>query len=157
MEKRNDPGIEVTTSAALAVPAHFALPALDAILSEFSKEPGRESLALNMRQVHLPFEATISVPIEAHVYAGNARNEWRLHIHAASNAAMYPTFEGVLTLITASDSGSQLQLDGRYAVPYGAVGRAIDKTVLSGAARSSLERFVRELTYRVAAITRWIQ
>lgn len=157
VEKTNESGIEVATSAALAVPAHFAFPALETILNEFSKEPGRASLALNVRQLHLPFEATISAPVEAHVAAGNARNEWRLHILATSNSAMYPTFDGVLTLITAGDSGSQLQLEGHYAVPFGAVGRAIDKTVLSGAARSSLQRFVRELAYRVAAIARWIE
>jgi hypothetical protein len=145
-----------TISAAVAVPAHFALPALETILREFSQEPGRASFALNMRQLHLPFEATFSVPIEAHVFAGNARNEWRLHIHAAHNSRMYPTFQGLLTLIAAADSGSQVQLEGHYVAPFGAVGRVIDETVLRGAARSSLERFVREIAYRVAAIARWI-
>jgi hypothetical protein len=51
--------------------------------------------------------------------------------------------------------GSQLQLDGDYTAPFGAVGRAIDATLLRGAARASLERFVREVAYRVAALSLW--
>lgn len=138
-----DSGLEVSSCAALAVPAAFA------------QEPGRASLALNVQQLRLPFQATISVPVDARVSPGEGRNQWRLHIRAASNPAMYPTFDGVLALLSAAGSGAQLQLDGRYTVPLGPIGRAIDMTALRGAARSSLRRFVRELAYRVAALARW--
>ena len=124
-------------------------------MKEFSREPGRSSLALNMRQLHLPFEATITVPVRADVVAGSARNEWRLHIQASHNPSMYPAFDGLLTLIAAV-SGSQLHLEGRYTAPFGAVGKAIDETFLKDAARSSLERFVREVAYRVAALAHWV-
>lgn len=156
VEKIDEYGIGVTASAALAVPAQFALPALETILHEFSQGPGRASLALNMRQLHLPFEATISVPIQALLFPCDAQNEWRLRIHAARRPALYPTFEGLLTLRAAADSWSELHLEGRYVVPLGAMGRVIDLTLLSGAARSSLERFMREIAYRVVAIARWI-
>jgi hypothetical protein len=48
-----------------------------------------------------------------------------------------------------------LQLEGHYNVPMGALGRAIDATLLRGAAKESLDRFVRELGYRIIALTRW--
>ncbi|HKU66950.1 MAG TPA: hypothetical protein VJP85_04145 [Candidatus Baltobacteraceae bacterium] len=130
------------------------MPAVDAILSEFAQEPGRASLALNVRQLHLPFQATISVAISARIASGDAPNEWRLHIEAEHNPAVYPKFDGVLSL-TSDGCSSRLQLDGTYIAPFGAVGRAIDVTLLRGAARSSLDRFVRELAYRVAALSRW--
>lgn len=138
------------------MPANFALPALETILKEFAQEPGRASLALNVRQLRLPFEATICVAVRAQVLPGHARNEWQLHIRAAQNHTMYPEFDGLLRLTTSGNSGSQLQLAGKYTVPFRALGRAINVTVLRGAARSSLERFVRELAYRVVAIVRWI-
>lgn len=148
-------GINVSSSAAVAVPIHFALPALETILREFAQEPGRASLALNVRQLHLPFEATICVGIKARVSSGETRNEWHLQISAARNPRMYPTFDGVLTLIEVADSGSQLLLSGTYVVPFGALGRAIDVTLLRGAATSSLERFSRELAYRLTALAHW--
>ncbi len=109
VEKTKESGLEVSTSAALCVPAHFALPALETILKEFAQAPGRASLALNVRQLHLPFEATICVAVHAQVVPGEARNQWQVHIRAAQNEAMYPEFHGLLTLMTAGDSGSQLK------------------------------------------------
>lgn len=143
------------SSIALPVPARYALPAVEAILNEFAREPGRASLALNVRQLHLPFEATIAVAVDARVEPGEASNEWHLQIQAARNPGLYPKFDGVLTLIAANETDSQLQLDGAYTVPMGSVGRVVDATVLRGAAKTSLERFVREVAYRVAALTRW--
>lgn len=140
--------------AAVNAPAAFARQAVETILSEFAQEPGRASLALNVRQLHLPFQATITVPIEARVSPGQAATEWQLHIEAARNPELYPKFDGVLSLCD-QGFGSQLQLDGDYTAPFGAVGRAIDATLLRGAARASLERFVREVAYRVAALSLW--
>ena len=122
------------------------------ILKEFAQKPGRASLGLNVRQMHLPFQATICVAVDADVCPGEARNEWRLQIRAAP---LYPMFQGLLRLLPAEQSGAQLQIDGRYRVPFGALGRALDATVMRGAAESSLQRFVREIAYRVAALARW--
>lgn len=150
------PSVEkMHSSVAVAVPAYYALPAVETVLREFANEPGRASLALNVRQLHLPFQATIAVAVAAHVAAGEAQNEWRLHIEAVLNPAIYPTFDGVLALLPAAEAGSQLQLDGEYTVPFGRIGRALDDTLLRGAAKKSLERFLREIAYRVAALARW--
>lgn len=154
--KRRD-GVRVSTATAITVPATFALPAIETILHEFAKHPGSASLALKIDQLHVPFQAMISVPVEACVSPGEGRNEWSLQIRAAANAHMYPTFEGVLTLVPAARTGSELQLNGTYLVPFGALGRAIDLTLLRGAAQSSLQRFVRDVANRIAMLSQWTQ
>jgi hypothetical protein len=153
--KKMRAAIRVSSSAACAIDTTFALAAVERILHEFASGSEQNSLALNIRQLHLPFEATIRVPITALVSVGEARNQWRLHIRAAVTPALYPTFDGVLSLLPAPGQGCQLRLDGGYTPPLGVVGRAIDATVLAGAARSSLERFLREVAHRVAALAQW--
>jgi hypothetical protein len=148
-------GLTVHAATAMRVSPNFALAAVDTILKELSCHAGQTSLALDVRQLHAPFEATISVPVEAHVDDGPTRQEWRLRIQAATNLNIYPRFEGVLSLKPASVSGSELQLDGRYIVPFGALGRTIDSTLLHGAAQSTLQRFVRDIATRVAALSHW--
>ncbi len=148
-------GVRISAATALAIPAALALPAIETILKEFAHRPGETSLALNIQQVHVPLEAMISVPIEVRVAAGHGRCEWLLSIRAASKPQFYPTFEGELSLLDAQKSGSQLQIDGSYAVPFGALGRVIDLTILRGVAESSLRRFIRDIANRVAALSRW--
>lgn len=148
-------GVAISASAAIAVPADFAFPAVETILNEFARAPGRAALALNVRQLHLPFQATISVAVHARVLPGEAHNEWRLQIRAAQHAPMYPTFEGLLKLLPAGRTGAQLLIDGRYTPPFGPLGRSIDATIMRGAAQSSLQRFVREVAFRVVALAHW--
>jgi len=151
----NGAGVGLTTVTAVAVPATFALPAIETILKEF--ERGGACLALNMRELHIPFEAMISVPIEAQVGCGESRNEWRLRIRAAANVGLYPKFDGVLRLMPAGEGGSQLELEGTYVAPFGRLGRAIDVSLLQGAAQSSLHRFLCSIASRIAALCRWAQ
>lgn len=139
----------------MAIPAAFALPAIETILKEFSQRPGAASLALDVQQMHVPWEALITVPVRAHVTSAGSRNEWNLTICAASNSRMYPVFEGALKLLDAAAEGAQLQLEGVYVAPFGAIGRAIDVTLLRGIAESSLHRFVRDLANRVATLSHW--
>lgn len=151
MKRYHGKTIEVRT--AIAQPAAFALPAVERILCDFAN-PGSASLALSISELHLPFQGVISVPVRALVAPGIARDEWLLQIEAQQRAALYPVFEGTLRLHRAG-RGSELHLLGHYTVPLGTLGRAIDATLLSGAAESSLKRFVREIAHRVAAISQW--
>lgn len=153
--ERIQPAIPVSCSASVAVDTALALPALETILKEFGSGDGGAALALNIRQLHLPFEAALRVPVRASIHPGGSRNEWRIEIRAARNPGLYPAFEGILAVISAANRGCQLKLEGTYAPPLGQVGRAIDATLLRGAARSSLERFVREVAHRVAALARF--
>lgn len=155
-KERTKTSFHVTTSTAIASDTTFALAAVETILKDASRETPRAALALNLRQLKMPLEAMMTVPVDVHVSAGDARNEWRLRICAASDPFLYPTFSGVLALIPACGQGCQLQLDGDYTPPFGALGRLIDATLLRGVAQSSLERFVREVGYRVAAVAQWV-
>jgi hypothetical protein len=139
----------------MAAPAAFALPAVERILREFG-DPANASLALNVRDLGIPFQGLISVPVRAELRAGKARNEWNLRIAAANHTSLYPVFAGTLVLLRAGQ-GSELRLDGVYEVPLEPLGRALDATVFHGAARSSLQRFLREISHRVVALLHWAQ
>lgn len=128
---------------------------METILKEYGQRPGAANLALNMQDMHVPLETLIAVPVCVVVKAGLSRNEWQLSICAAVKPQLYPTFEGQLRLLDAAACGAQIQLEGTYVVPLGAVGHAIDVTLLRGLAESSLHRFVRDLSIRVAALSRW--
>ncbi len=155
MKARN--GVRVSTATAIPLPAALALPALETVLKEFAKHPRSASLALDIEQLRVPFQAMVSVPVQAHVLPGESRNEWRLQIRAASKPQMYPAFDGVLTLVPATRNGSQLELSGAYIVPFGLLGRTLDVTLLRGMAQSSLQRFLRDVANRIAALSRWAQ
>lgn len=152
---KNKEGVPISTTAAVTVPAAHALPALETILTELTKRPGSTSLALAMHEVHIPLQAMISVPVQAQVLPGKARNDWRLEIRAASKSPLYPTFAGNLTLSPASERSCELSLHGSYSVPLDGIGRAIDATLLRGAAQASIDRFVREIAHRAATLARW--
>ena len=154
---KTNSGLRISIATALCAPVEVALPAVETILKEMARQPGNASLALNIRELRVPLEAMISVPIEARVHCGEGRNQWLLRVRAARRAHMYPVFEGTLTLLSAAESGSQLQLDGTYVPPFGSAGRAIDATVLRGAAQSSLHSFLRNVASRVAMLARWAQ
>jgi hypothetical protein len=148
-------GVPVSSTTAIKVPVAFALPAVETILKEFGKTPGSASLALNLQELHAPFEAMISVPVNTRFEAGNGRNQWHVAINAAATPQLYPSFEGYLTLLDAPAIGAELRLEGQYVVPFGRAGRVIDMTLLRGIAESSLRRFLRDVASRVAALSRW--
>jgi hypothetical protein len=151
----NNHGVRIESMQAIAVPIAFALPAMETILKEFAQRPGAANLALNIQDMHVPLETLMAVPVRVGVKAGLSRNEWQLSICAAVKPELYPIFDGQLRLLDAATSGAQIQLEGTYVVPLGAVGHAIDVTLLHGLAESSLHRFVHDLAIRVAALSRW--
>lgn len=148
-------GVPVSSVRAITLPAHHALAAIETILGELTKHPGSASLALEMHELHVPLQAMISVPIEARVFPSSSRNEWHLEIRAVAGANVFPTFEGTLAITPAGERGSELHLDGTYHVPLNGVGRAIDATLMRGAAEASIQRFVREIAHRAETLARW--
>jgi hypothetical protein len=145
--------VYVSARTAIPAPAAFTLPAVEAILHEFG-DPAHAALALNANQLGIPFEAVISVPVQARIRPGEGRDEWSVRICAAAHPALYPVFEGSLRLLRAAQ-GSELNLDGLYDVPFGAFGRALDRTVFHSAAEASLRTFLREIAHKVATLSRW--
>jgi hypothetical protein len=155
MDMTRNNSVRIKSATAVAVPVAHALPALATVLREFKQRPGAASLALDMRQLHVPLEALITVPVRLDVTDGAFRNEWQIHVCAESKPQLYPVLEGLLKLVDAIDRGSQLELDGVYVVPFGALGHAVDITLFRGAAESSLHRFIRDLANRVASLSHW--
>lgn len=147
----NSTGFKVDAGTAIRVPAAFALPAVDAALKEISHAAGSVSLSLNVKEFRLPLKAAVGIPIEAHVRAERSHHEWQIEIRSASKAYMYPAFTGVLSVAQAGTTGCELRLEGEYIVPFGGIGRAIDRVLFRGAARSSLQHFVHDIAARVMA------
>ncbi|MHB8147992.1 MAG: hypothetical protein ACYDGM_12130, partial [Vulcanimicrobiaceae bacterium] len=57
---------------------------------------------------------------------------------------LFPKFVGTLTVMPA-ETETELWLQGRYDLPLGPLGAAVDATVLRGAAKNSLCRFLQWL------------
>ena len=61
----------------------------------------------------------------------------------------YPSFDGELELTRLHDGSAELWLVGRYQPPLGAVGRALDHTVLHTVANESLRQLVDAMAARL--------
>jgi hypothetical protein len=58
---------------------------------------------------------------------------------------LFPVLDADLALTSVNDVTSLLSVVGRYAPPFGGLGRALDRTLLAGAAQATVDDFVREL------------
>ena len=61
-----------------------------------------------------------------------------LKIAATDGAELFPTFDGTISVSPVGTAACELWLQGRYDVPLGAIGAAIDATLFKGAAKRSL-------------------
>ncbi|HUH08613.1 MAG TPA: CBS domain-containing protein [Egibacteraceae bacterium] len=84
-----------------------------------------------------------SVRVTAGV-AAHPDNRLRIPVmwHAEPARTAFPEFEGALELEPMSEALSQLSMVGTYTLPLGAIGAAVDSTLLAGAAQRTAERLV---------------
>ena len=82
---------------------------------------------------------------------GEPRTEIELSWSATSAAALFPSMEATLSLYPLSAHETQLDLDGRYRPPLGAVGQALDALVGHRIAEASVLRFLQEVASRINA------
>lgn len=68
---------------------------------------------------------------------------------AASKESLFPTLEADLEVGVLGPNRTQLSVSARYKPPLGAVGRAIDKTLLHRVAEASIKDFVDRVTERL--------
>jgi len=144
----------IEISRPMRVPGPLALGAMLEILRSLSRHEvpyEREALSLGFEQIRLPAAGEIAVPVSIDAQAQPQRYECELTIAATATAALFPTFSGSLSVSPMRDSGSELWLQGSYAVPLGIVGEFVDATFLRGAADASLDRFVAWLAAEIAA------
>ncbi len=124
-----------------AARAHEVMAEILRRLSEGEEPYERTALSLGLRDLRLPLEGEISVPVKADVEVRPLRWEADLTLAAKSGSALFPRFRGTLAVTPDGSSASGLWLQGAYDVPLGWFGRAVDMTLLRGVAESSLKRF----------------
>lgn len=73
---------------------------------------------------------------------------WR----AASSESLFPTLDADLEVAVLGPNQTQLSVSARYKPPLGAVGRAIDKTLLHRVAEATVKDFVDRTSEKLAHI-----
>jgi hypothetical protein len=71
--------------------------------------------------------------------------EWQ----AARATGAFPVMHAVLWLYALTPSETQLELEGTYAPPLGALGKAVDAVIGRRIAEASMHRFVQEIATRI--------
>lgn len=126
---------------------------LDAIVQK--KAPyERTTLTVSFEGLGPPFSGRVSVPVKLTARHNEMRYESAITISGAAASAIFPTFEGTLSINPLRELGSELWLQGNYVAPLGAAGEIIDRTLLNNAAQTSLGRMLdwiaNEITRNVA-------
>ncbi len=73
--------------------------------------------------------------------ATRLRLDWR----ARRAPGLFPTMHATLSIYALTSTETQLDLEGTYEPPLGAVGRAVDATVGHQFAEASVDRFIRQI------------
>lgn len=107
-------------------------------------------LSVNLRDLKIPFDAELRVPVRARVEREPGRWQCRIEIGAEEGSQLFPRFDGMLTVTPEEPGQSRLSLSGSYDTPLGLLGHAIDATLLSGVAEGSLEDFLGWLSRDIA-------
>jgi hypothetical protein len=135
--------VELHTS--LDIPAGLARNELLRIMNAIhARKPPYENAALHigLHDLRLPVPGEIAVPIEASVQGRPFQYECTLKIEAANGQHLFPKFAGNVNVSALGEGASELWLQGRYEVPLGGIGAAIDATILNGTAERSLSAFL---------------
>ena len=104
----------------------------------------RLAMSVTLRDLRIGTTGEVKIPIRTRVQPED--DSWRcaLDIQAADKERFFPKFRGRLTVVPV-DAHCELWLEGAYEVPLGSVGALFDATVLRGAAKNSLWKFLQWL------------
>ena len=118
-------------------------------------KPPYESLAMSvtLRDLRIGTTGEVQIPITARVQREDEAWRCALDIQAADKERFFPKFRGRLTVVPV-DAHCELWLEGAYEVPLGSVGALLDATVLRGAAKNSLWKFLQWLADEIKADVR---
>lgn len=125
--------VSVAFFEALDLPAPAVLDATIAVLEELDRS-GSDLLTLGVRSVR--------VHAQLRALPRPMRFECSIELAASHRPELFPVFRGDLSVSPLRESGCELWLQGSYEVPLGVAGKAIDATVLHGAAARSLGEFL---------------
>ena len=111
------------------------------------------ALSVNFHDLHISAIGEVHVPVETRIEHGASGWEYDLEIRAAAKERFFPKFVGTLTVMPA-ETETTIWLQGRYDLPLGPLGAAVDATVLRGAAKNSLCRFLQWFADEIKADVR---
>jgi hypothetical protein len=138
----------------LAVPGPLALEAMLDILGSAARHEApyaNVTLSLGLEQIRVSTPGEIAIPISLDADPQPQRYSCDVTIRAMSAAGFFPRFRGSISVSPLRDSGSELWLQGEYAVPLGSLGNVVDETLLNGVARASLDRVLGWLGDEIAS------
>ncbi len=104
----------------------------------------RLAMSVTLRDLRIGTTGEIQIPIRTRVQREEESWCCSLDIQAADKERFFPKFRGRLTVVPV-DAQCELWLEGVYEVPLGSVGALLDATVLRGAAKNSLWKFLQWL------------
>lgn len=143
MSRAHEFSVEVT--APVHVPREAASSMLLSSLTRISECPGSVSLTLHLDDMHVPVSAAVSVPVGIRVERETGKPLY-ITIEALQQSTIFPRFRGTVAVAATSATASVLQLNGEYSVPMGWIGKAVDSSLLRGAAIASLSEFLSRLS-----------
>ena len=108
-------------------------------------ESGRR---ISLPVVGLPVGKDVEVELDD-AFDGNGVVSVPLRWKATGPSAVFPSFDGELELTRMIDGSAELWLVGRYQPPLGAVGRALDRTVLHTLAHDSVRQLLDTMATRL--------
>jgi hypothetical protein len=142
----------IELSVELKLPGTDVLAAANEILESVEKGiPPYDavSLSVDVRDLKIPFEGQLRVPVHARVERHEKRWESHIEIGAAAKEGFFPHFKGTLTVTPEGHGQSRIWLQGEYTPPLGILGGAINATVLHGVAEHSLNDFLNWLAKEI--------
>lgn len=133
----------VSLRSQVALPPEPVVPALANELRALQNRAPALKLSVALSDLQVRLEGEILVQVLAK-FAKVDERTFNVEISANVRKGLYPTFLGTLMLRPTREK-SELVLEGRINIPLGLLGRSINATLFSGAARKSLQRFLDEL------------
>jgi hypothetical protein len=144
---------QIELHAPLDVPAGLAREELAHIMQAMhERKPPYEDAALHvgLRDLRLPVSGQVGVSITTDMVERPLQYTCTLKIAASDGAELFPTFDGTIAVSPVGTSACELWMQGRYDVPFGALGAAIDATLFKGTAKRSLSSLLEFLAKSVS-------
>ncbi len=110
-----------------------------------SPERGRE---MTVPVAGLPVGKTVEVELDT-PFDGDGFVSLPMRWRATWPSSAYPSFDGELELTRVCDGSAELWLIGCYEPPLGAIGRALDRTVLHAVANDSVRHVLAGVASRL--------
>jgi len=104
----------------------------------------REAARLHVQLGSLDLGVDVSIHL-IDIVSDDKTTKLKLIWSATTSAGLFPAMEATLAIYALTSTETQLELDGRYIPPLGALGTVIDAAVGHRIAQASVTRFITEV------------